>query len=136
LIEDKSMVGLVLAAHAGLAAELLKAAEMIVGPLEKVAAVAVNSTDTVDGIRDAMASAIEATGGSGVLVMTDMFGGTPSNMSLSFLKEGEVEVLTGMNLPMLIKFASDRKRVGVTELAAQLKECGRESISVPGDYLR
>jgi PTS system mannose-specific IIA component len=130
------MVGLVLAAHAGLAAELLKAAEMIVGPLEKVAAVAVNNTDTVDGIRDAMASAIQETSGSGVLVMTDMFGGTPANMSLSFLKEGEVEVLTGMNLPMLIKFASDRKRLGVAELAAQLKECGRESISVPGDYLR
>jgi len=130
------MVGLVLAAHAGLAAELLKAAEMIVGPLENVAAVAVNSTDTVDGIRDAMATAIQSAGDSGVIVMTDMFGGTPSNMSLSFLKEGEVEVLTGVNLPMLIKFASDRKRLGVTELAAQLKECGRESISVPGDYLR
>jgi mannose PTS system EIIA component len=136
LIEVKFMVGLVLAAHAGLAAELLKAAEMIVGPLEDVAAVAVNSTDTVDDIRDAMASAIQSAGTSGVIVMTDMFGGTPSNMSLSFLKEGEVEVLTGVNLPMLIKYASDRNRLGVTELAAQLKECGRESISVPGDYFR
>jgi len=130
------MVGLVLAAHEGLAAELFKAAEMIVGPLEKVAAVAVNGTDTVDGIRAAMASAIEAVSGNGVIVMTDMFGGTPSNMSLSFLKEGEIEVLTGMNLPMVIKFASDRNRLGITELATQLKECGRESISVPGDYLR
>lgn len=130
------MIGLVLAAHAGLAAELLKAAEMIVGPMEKAAAVALNGTDTVDGIRDAMAGAIQEVGGKGVIVMTDMFGGTPSNMSLSFLKEGEVEVLTGMNLPMVIKFASDRKRLTVAELAAQLKECGRESISVPGDYLR
>lgn len=130
------MVGLVLAAHAGLAAELLNAAEMIVGPLEKVAAVAVNGTDTVNDIRDAMAQAILDVGGSGVIVMTDMFGGTPSNMSLSFLQDGEVEVLTGMNLPMLIKFASDRKRLTVSDLAAQLKECGRESISVPADYLR
>ncbi len=130
------MVGLVLAAHAGLAAELLNAAEMIVGPLEKVAAVAVNGTDTVNDIRDAMARAIQDVGGSGVIVMTDMFGGTPSNMSLSFLQDGEVEVLTGMNLPMLIKFASDRKRLTVSDLAAQLKECGRESISVPADYLR
>jgi PTS system mannose-specific IIA component len=130
------MVGLVLAAHAGLAAELLNAAEMIVGPLEKVAAVAVNGTDTVNDIRDAMARAIQDVGGSGVIVMTDMFGGTPSNMSLSFLQDGEVEVLTGMNLPMLIKFASDRKRLAVSDLAAQLKECGRESISVPADYLR
>lgn len=130
------MVGLVLAAHAGLAAELLNAAEMIVGPLEKVAAVAVNGTDTVNDIRDAMAQAIQDVGGSGVIVMTDMFGGTPSNMSLSFLQDGEVEVLTGMNLPMLIKFASDRKRLSVADLAAQLKACGRESISVPADYLR
>lgn len=130
------MIGLVLAAHAGLAAELLRAAEMIVGPLDKAAAVALNGTDTADGIRDAMASAIQEVGGKGVIVMTDMFGGTPSNMSLSFLKEGEVEVLTGMNLPMVIKFASDRKRLAVAELATQLKECGRESISVPGDYLR
>ena len=130
------MIGLVLAAHAGLAAELLNAAEMIVGPLEKVAAVAVNGTDTVNDIRDAMARAIDDVGGDGVIVMTDMFGGTPSNMSLSFLQEGVVEVLTGMNLPMLIKFASDRKRLPVTDLAAQLKECGRESISVPADYLR
>jgi PTS system mannose-specific IIA component len=130
------MVGLVLAAHAGLAAELLNAAEMIVGPLEKVAAVAVNGTDTVNDIRDAMAKAIQDVSGSGVIVMTDMFGGTPSNMSLSFLQDGEVEVLTGMNLPMLIKFASDRKRLAVSDLAAQLKECGRESISVPADYLR
>ena len=130
------MVGLVLAAHAGLAAELLNAAEMIVGPLENAAAVAVNGTDTVDEIRAAMARAIEQVGGNGVIVMTDMFGGTPSNMSLSFLQEGVVEVLTGVNLPMLIKFASDRKRLPVGDLAAQLKTCGRESISVPADYLR
>lgn len=130
------MVGLVLAAHAGLAAELLKAAEMIVGPLEMAAAVALNGSDTADSMRDSLATAIQAVGGSGVIVMTDMFGGTPANMSLSFLKEGEVEVLTGMNLPMVIKFASDRKRLGVADLAAQLKDCGRESISVPGDYLR
>jgi PTS system mannose-specific IIA component len=68
--------------------------------------------------------------------MTDMFGGTPSNMSLSFLEENRVEVMTGVNLPMLIKFFSDREKIGISDLAAQLKACGRESISVAGDYLR
>jgi PTS system mannose-specific IIA component len=72
----------------------------------------------------------------GVIIMTDMFGGTPSNMSLSFLKENEVEVLTGVNLPMLLKFASEREKAGVAELARILKGCGQEGISVAGDYLK
>jgi len=68
--------------------------------------------------------------------MTDMFGGTPSNMSLSFLQDNRVEVLTGVNLPMMIKFAADRAKFGVAELAEKLKLCGRESIIVAGGYLQ
>ncbi len=71
-----------------------------------------------------------------MIIMTDMFGGTPSNLSLSFLRENEVEVLTGVNLPMLMKFASDRDRLGVPELASALKKCAQESISVAGEYLK
>jgi PTS system mannose-specific IIA component len=68
--------------------------------------------------------------------MTDMFGGTPSNMSLSFLQENHIEVLTGINLPMMIKFVADRSKYGVAELAEKLKQCGRESIIVAGEYLK
>lgn len=130
------MIGLVLVAHAGLARELLKAAEMIVGRIEKAEAIGITAKDSVEQIRDSVAGAIEKVSGSGVIIMADMFGGTPSNMSISFLKDNEVEVITGVNLPMVIKFASDREKSGVEELAATLKKCGLESISVAGDYLK
>lgn len=130
------MIGLVLVTHAGLARELLMAAEMIVGQLEAAEAVGIAPDDPMEVIRDAIADAIAKVSSEGVIVMTDMFGGTPSNMSLSFLQDNRVEVLTGVNLPMIIKFAGDRARYGVTELAGILKACGRESISVAGDYLK
>lgn len=130
------MIGLVLVAHAGLARELLKAAEMIVGRIEKAEAIGITAKDSVEQIRDSVAGAIEKVSGAGVIIMADMFGGTPSNMSISFLKDNEVEVITGVNLPMVIKFASDRDKSGVEELAATLKKCGLESISVAGDYLK
>jgi PTS system mannose-specific IIA component len=130
------MIGIVVVAHAGLAMELLRAAEMIVGPIEGAAAVEIKPDDSADAIRDALATAIGSVSAEGVIVMTDMFGGTPSNMSLSFLEENRVEVLTGVNLPMLIKFASDRNRYGVADLAAQIRDCGRDGVTVAGDYLR
>lgn len=130
------MIGLVLVAHAGLAAELLNAAEMIVGPVDRAVAVEIKPDDSVEVIRGALTSAITAVAAEGVIIMTDMFGGTPSNMSLSFLDDNRVEVLTGVNLPMIIKFASDRNRFGVAELAAQIRECGRDGVTVAGDYLK
>lgn len=130
------MVGLILVAHAGLARELLAAAEMIVGRIEKAEAIGITAKDSVEQIRDNVASAIEKVSGSGVIIMADMFGGTPSNMSISFLQENEVEVITGVNLPMVIKFASERVKLGVAELASSIKKCGLESISVAGDYLK
>jgi PTS system mannose-specific IIA component len=130
------MVGLLIVAHAGLARELLAAAEMIVGPIEKSEAVGIASDDTVERIRECVQRAIDKVAGAGVIIMTDMFGGTPSNMSISFLKEDEVEVLTGVNLPMVIKFASERERFCFAELASVLKKSGQESISVAGEYLK
>jgi PTS system mannose-specific IIA component len=130
------MVGLLVVAHAGLARELLAAAEMIVGPIEKSAAVGIGSADSVDQIRESVQVAIKKVVEDGVIIMTDMFGGTPSNMSISFLKEDEVEVLTGVNLPMVVKFVSERERLGVAELASVLKKCAQESISVAGEYLK
>ncbi len=130
------MVGLVLVAHAGLARELLSAAEMIVGKMGLAEAVGISPDDTVENIRANVTEAIKKVSTGGVIIMTDMFGGTPSNMSLSFLKDNVVEVLTGVNLPMLLKFAVEREKAGVAELARMLKECGQESISVAGDYLK
>ncbi|HEY5974346.1 MAG TPA: PTS sugar transporter subunit IIA [Geobacteraceae bacterium] len=130
------MIGLVIAAHAGLAAELLRAAEMIVGPIEHARAVEIMADYSVETIRTALTTAIDEVATAGVIIMTDMFGGTPSNMSLSFLDDNRVEVLTGVNLPMVIKFASDRHRTGVAELAAQIRDCGREGVTVAGDYLK
>ncbi len=130
------MVGLIVVAHAGLARELLAAAEMIVGPIERAEAIGIASGDSVEMIRDSVTSAIEKVSESGVIIMADMFGGTPSNMSISFLKDNEVEVITGVNLPMVIKFATERDKFGVEELASSIKRCGLESISVAGDYLK
>jgi PTS system mannose-specific IIA component len=130
------MTGLLVVAHAGLAAELLKAAEMIVGPIDAAAAVGIEPTDSVEAIRSSLENAINGFAGSGVIIMTDMFGGTPSNMSLSFLKENHVEVLTGVNLPMLIKFANDRSKFTVSDLASEIRNCGREGVAVAGDYLK
>ncbi len=130
------MVGLVLVAHAGLAKELLTAAEMIVGKIGLAEAVGISPDDSVENIRANVTEAIKKVSSGGVIIMNDMFGGTPSNMSLSFLKDNVVEVLTGVNLPMLLKFAAEREKVGVADLARILKECGQESISVAGDYLK
>ncbi|NVN98741.1 MAG: PTS sugar transporter [Geobacteraceae bacterium] len=130
------MTGLVIVAHAGLAAELINAAEMIVGKIEASAYVEIKPDDSVDKIRTTLTSAIESVGCENIIIMTDMFGGTPSNMSLSFLKENRIEVLTGVNLPMIIRFASDRNKFGVSELAAQIRDTGREGVTVAGDYLK
>ncbi|MDD2319320.1 MAG: PTS sugar transporter [Geobacteraceae bacterium] len=130
------MVGLIVVAHAGLARELLAAAEMIVGPIERAEAIGIASGDSVEMIRDSVAGAIEKVSETGVIIMVDMFGGTPSNMSISFLKDDEIEVITGVNLPMVIKFATERDKLGVADLASSIKKCGLDSISVAGDYLK
>jgi PTS system mannose-specific IIA component len=109
---------------------------MIVGKIDRAVAVGIDPDDQVEKIRDAIANAINKVGPDEVIIMTDMFGGTPSNIGLSFLEENRIEVLTGVNLPMVIKFFSERTSHGVVELAERLKRCGCESISVAGDYLK
>jgi PTS system mannose-specific IIA component len=130
------MVGLVLVTHAGVAEELLKAAEMIVGTMDDVEAIGIRPGEQAERVMDAIAGAVKRFAQEGAVIMTDMFGGTPSNMSLSFLENDRIEVLTGVNLPMVIKFATERHKSSIAELAKSLKECGRESIAVAGDYLK
>lgn len=130
------MTGLVLVTHAGLAGALISAAEMIVGSIDLCASVEVSSGEHADEIMARVVSAVEAVSADGAIIMTDLFGGTPSNMAMSFLKEGRIEVLTGVNLPILIDFCSKRGRMPVAELAADLQRSGREGIIVAGEFLK
>jgi len=119
-----------------LANELLAAAEMIVGKLELAEAVGIAPNASAATVMASIKEAVARVSGDGAIIMTDMFGGTPSNMSISFLEEGRVEVLTGVNLPMLIRFTQDRSRLDVGDLALKLRESGREGITVAGEYLK
>ena len=131
------MTGLVLVCHGGLGAELLRVAELIVGKIDGVEAVSIGSVFDVDSAREEIGAAIKRLDAKdGVLILTDMFGGTPSNLSLSFLDEDRnIEVVTGVNLPMIIKFANHRKDKGVRELASMLRDGGIKSIIVASDML-
>ena len=130
------MIGLVLVTHAGLATALKSSVEMIVGTLENCALVEVVPEEQADDIMARVVSAVAAVRTDGAIIMTDLFGGTPSNMAMSFLKEGSVEVVTGVNLPMLIDFTSRRERMPVAELAVSLQRAGRDGIIIAGEYLK
>jgi len=130
-------VGVVVVTHGVLATELLNAAETIVGDLPRFAAVSIGWHDDVAVATDAMSRAItRVDSGHGVLLLTDMFGGTPSNLAMSFLEPGRVDVVTGVNLPMLIKLARVRDEHDLTSLARLVGEDGRAAIRVASDLLR
>lgn len=132
------MKGLVIATHAHLGEELLRACEMIMGPAERAQAVTVCSGDSVENIRERLKQAIHEVGvdQDGVIVMTDMFGGTPSNIGLSFLETEDLEVLTGVNLPMVLRFFNSQAGLSLAELAAMLQAYGKQSISMPSELLK
>jgi len=130
------MTGLVLVTHAGLAGALLHTAEMIVGRIDGCEKVEVAAGDRSEQIMAKVVAAVDKVSAEGAVIMTDLFGGTPSNMAMPFLKDGAVEVLTGVNLPMIIEFCSKRARLGVPELAAELQRCSREGIIIAGEFLK
>lgn len=131
------MVGAVVITHGRLAEALIEAAVAITGKIEKVRTVSVASTDSTEGIRGLVSSAVkDADSGKGVVVFTDMFGGTPTNIALSLMNSGKVEVITGVNLPMLIKFVGHRSDKDLHELAAVLKDYGQKSIVLAGEMLK
>jgi PTS system mannose-specific IIA component len=132
------MIGLVIATHSRLAEEFLKAAEMIIGPLRGVRTVCIRTEDNVEQIRDSITKAMDEAGadGEGVVIMTDMFGGTPANISLSFLDPQRIEVLTGVNLPMILKFFNTQEGLSLSELAGMLKAYGQQSISLASEFLQ
>ena len=131
------MIGVVVVTHGQLATELVNAAETIVGDLPSFAAVSIGWHEDVQDARAEIATAIaRVQGPEGVLIATDMFGGTPSNLGITFLEANRVEVVTGVNLPMLIKAASLRERQDLTEVARMLREHGRNAIWVASDLLK
>ncbi len=132
------MIGLVIATHGNLGKELLASAQMIIGPVRNAESVAITPEKSMEEIRDAIVAAVTAVGQdqSGVIIVTDMFGGTPANVSMTFLAQDQVEVLTGVNLPMVLKFFNSQDSVGLEELASILKSYGQQSIALASEYLQ
>ena len=130
------MIGLLVVTHSNLGREIINAAEFIVGRVEATDAVSITETTDSEGIHKMIQKKIEALDrDQGVLILTDMFGGTPSNISLSFLKEGQVEVLTGVNLPMVLSIARNRSDSTLSEVAKIAEEAGKMSISLASKLL-
>lgn len=122
-------VGGVIVSHGQLANELLAAAETVIGNLDNIAAVSIGWHDDVEAAKAEISRAMKSVSqGAGVLLMTDMFGGTPTNISAMFLDEGEVEIVTGVNLPMVVKFATHSRESGLSEIAKEVEEQGKQSI--------
>ena len=135
-VDEPRKVAGVIVTHGHLAGELLAAAEMIIGPISYITAVSIGWHDDVDAARDEVQRAISRVSQNvGVLLLTDMFGGTPTNIASMFLEEGKVEVVTGVNLPMVIKLASQSGKESLNEIAHRVCELGRQGIYNAGDLL-
>ena len=132
------MIGIVVVTHSRLGEALLEAAEFILGSRPQGAVfVSIDLNQNVDRLREKVAAGIKKVSqDQGVLILTDMFGGTPSNISYSFLEEGRVEVLSGVNLPVLVQALDHRGKMPIGELAASLEEFGRRSISLASGILK
>jgi PTS system mannose-specific IIA component len=130
------MIGLVLVTHGRLAEEFLAALEHVVGQQTRVATISMHPDDNVESRRGDIIKAVGTVeGGHGVIILTDMFGGTPSNLAISVMETGKVEVVAGMNLPMLVKLASVRGEAALEEAVEQAQDAGRRYINVASRLL-
>ena len=130
------MIGMVLVTHGKLAAEFLAALEHVVGKQQKVATVCIGAEDDMEQRRADILKAVEAVNaGAGVVVLTDMFGGTPSNLAISIMETAPIEVIAGVNLPMLIKLASARRTETLQNAVIQAQDAGRKYINVASALL-
>ncbi len=132
------MIGIVIIAHGELGPQFINTARLIgLDSEESLLAISVSPTDSPDLLREEVARSIKSLEqGEGVLILTDLFGGTPTNLSLSFLEDGKVEVVTGLNLPMVIKAINSRSDHDLRTLAKLASEAGKENIFLAGDFLR
>ena len=130
------MIGLVLVTHGRLATEFVVAMEHVVGPQRAIAPICIGPDDDMESRRTDIANAItEVDSGRGVIVLTDLFGGTPSNLAISLMKPGSIEVIAGINLPMLIRLEGARRTMNVGDAVAAAREAGRKYISVASEVL-
>ena len=130
------MIGMVLETHGRLAIELIGALEHVVGPQDKVAAVCIGPDDDMEERRRQIVDSVaKVDGGDGVVVLTDMFGGTPSNLAISIMDKAKIEVIAGVNLPMLIKLASARKTEPLAVAVMSAQEAGRKYINIASQLL-
>ena len=131
------MIGTIVVAHGNIGVEMVRVARSIVTDAAPMAGVALEHDEDVSQMREKIRAAIrEVDQGGGILLLSDMFGGTPSNLCMSFLQEGRVEVITGVNLPMLIKLASFRGERSLAEIAAFIREYGQKNIALAGEVLK
>ena len=122
-------IGGVVVSHGRVASELLSAAETVVGSMNHIVAVSIGWHDDVEHAKEQIKRSIEnVSEGKGVLLLTDMFGGTPTNISAMFIKENEVEIVTGVNLPMVIKLASQQEEITLSEMAKEVETQGKQAI--------
>ena len=130
------MIGIVLVTHGRLATEFVAALEHVVGAQSNIAAICIEPDDDMEGKRHEIIDGVgRVDDGDGVVLLTDMFGGTPSNLAISVLNQGKVEVIAGINLPMLIKLASVRASEALPEAVAQAQEAGRKYINIASHLL-
>lgn len=132
------MIGILIVTHAQLGHALLETSEAILGEkIQNAIAVSINLTDDVDNLRSLIEKALKKVkGDEGVLILTDMFGGTPSNLSYSFLEDGKIEVLSGVNLPIVLKAINLRKKQSLADMVVKLEEQGKKSISLASSILK
>jgi PTS system mannose-specific IIA component len=130
------MIGMILVTHGRLAEEFVHAMEHVVGEQADVATICIGPNDDMEARRREIANAIKRVdSGSGAVILTDLFGGTPSNLAISLLKRGKTEVIAGINLPMLIRLAGARKDMDLTAAVTAAREAGRNYITVASEYL-
>ena len=130
------MIGMILVTHGRLAEEFVHAMEHVVGEQADIAAVCIGPNDDMEKRRKEIAEAIRRVDtGSGAIVLTDLFGGTPSNLAISLMKAGKVEVIAGINLPMLIRLAGARKCMGLEDAARAARDAGRNYITIASEFL-
>jgi PTS system mannose-specific IIA component len=130
------MIGIILVTHGRLAEEFVSAMEHVVGKQDAIATICIGPSDDMEERRQEIADAIEQVDtGSGAILLTDLFGGTPSNLAISLLQQGRTEVIAGINLPMLIRLAGARKEMPLAQAATAAREAGRNYITLASEFL-
>ena len=136
MLKEDEMIGLVLVTHGRLADELINALEHVVGSQKNVASVCIGPDDNMERRRNDILKSVEKVNdGAGVVILTDMFGGTPSNLAISIMDKVPIEVIAGVNLPMLVKLASIRKTLNLGEAVAKAQEAGKKYINIASQLL-